>query len=113
MSAVAFQAEFVKRFRCRLDLSAGVEFSGSAERGARGLACVGCDGCDMKTGVVGLAGEGVSLVKSQSGLDLVWNCPGCGCEVTEETSALQSLWQAAEVKADGLCYKCRRRGKVG
>lgn len=109
MSAVAFQAEFVRRFRCRLDLSAGVEFSGSAERGGRGLACVGCDGCDMHSGVVGLAAGGVNLVQSQSGLDMVWNCPGCGCEVTEQTSALRSLSQVGEVQEDGLCYRCRRK----
>lgn len=112
MNATAFQGEFVRRMRCRLDLTAGSEFSWNADRGAKGMACVGCDGCDSGYGVVGVAEEGINLVQSQSGLDLVWRCPGCGCEVTEGTSALRSIGQVEEVKRDGLCYRCRRVSKA-
>lgn len=112
MSAMEFQAAYAKLMRCSVDVHAGREFDWNAGRKEAGGACVGCDGCDARLGQLGLADDGVSLSMSAGALNLVWKCPGCGCEVSEETTALGSLKQVAEVRSDGLCYRCRRRAGV-
>lgn len=49
----------------------------------------------------------VGRVWGSNEIELRWSCQGCGCTVTQETTALRSLADAVNAKVDGLCYRCR------
>ena len=52
-------------------------------------------------------GVEVGLVWGSGSVELRWSCPGCGRETTQETTALTSMKDAADVLRDGKCYGCR------
>lgn len=62
-----------------------------------------CEGANL--GFSG--GVEVGRVWGSNEIELRWKCPGCGRETTQETTALTSFSDAAEVKRDGNCYRCR------
>lgn len=70
-----------------------------------------CGTCHARCGPesLGLAGD-MEVARSwgSDSLELRWPCPGCGCEVTQETTALSSIADAANVQDDPLCHRCRR-----
>ena len=63
-----------------------------------------CGGKDL-----GLS-HGVEVGRSygSDAIEIRWSCPSCGCEVTQETTALASLTDAEEAKIDPICYACRK-----
>lgn len=52
-------------------------------------------------------GVEVGRVWGSDAIELRWACPGCGRETTQETTALTSFSDAAQVRADPHCYACR------
>jgi hypothetical protein len=62
-----------------------------------------CEGADL--GFSG--GVKIGRVWGGNAIELRWACPGCQRETTQETTALTSMIDAAEVQRDGLCYRCR------
>jgi len=75
-----------------------------------GEAHADCSTCDTPCEGVNLGfSDGVEVGKAwgSDAIELRWLCPGCGCSVTERTTALRSMADAAEIKANGLCYRCR------
>lgn len=50
----------------------------------------------------------VGRVWGSDKIELRWACPGCSVEVTQETTALDSLANAKEAQRDPLCHKCRK-----
>lgn len=57
---------------------------------------------------LGLSGEmEIGAVWGDSGIELRWSCPGCGTQVTQDTSPALSILDAAECHGDPLCYRCR------
>lgn len=72
--------------------------------------CATCRAFVCGAGLVGFTDEvEVARVWGSDAIELRWPCPGCGCEVTQETTALASLAEAQEVKRDPLCYRCRSK----
>ena len=70
-----------------------------------------CSTCEAKcgSGAIGFSGGvEVARVWGSDAIELRWPCPACGCEVTQETTALASLADAGDVTRDPLCYACRR-----
>jgi hypothetical protein len=97
------------RLSCRLNVLQPRAIDGNGWPIGQTEACQRCQGCDNKGGELGLTGfEEISLKRSHGDVLLFWSCPSCGCEVTEETSALQAIQAAKLVDADRLCYRCRR-----
>ena len=75
-----------------------------------GQAHANCSTCDTpcESAVLGFSGGvEVGRVWGSDALELRWPCPGCGVTVTQETTALASLTDAAFTQTDGLCYRCR------
>jgi hypothetical protein len=104
-----FQARFVRRFGCTVNVLTGREFDSIGSAADPGGSCASCGGCAQQFGDVGLADEGVVIENSvASGLQLRWTCPGCGNDVYEDTDLLCASARAAVSKADPLCYLCRR-----
>lgn len=69
--------------------------------------CSTCEGrCDI--GDMGLAGDGFSIIGTNSSAELRWRCPGCGASVREETTAIDAHTHAEQIKRDPLCVRCRR-----
>lgn len=69
-----------------------------------------CGTCDARCGAESLGFSGgveVARVWGSDAFELRWPCPGCGREVTQETTALSSLTDAQAVESDPLCYRCR------
>lgn len=106
-----FQARFARRFGCTVNVLTGREFDSSGAPADPGGSCAACGGCgNGGCGDVGLAADGVVLENSvASGLQLRWECPGCGHDVYEDTDLLGAAARAAVSKADPLCYVCRKR----
>lgn len=103
--------EFMQRVAAKLSCRtiSGREFDGDGREAAPGTACATCgDRCERPRGDLGLAGD-CRLVADGAGVQLVWACPGCGCDVAENTTALTAERDAAVVAADPMCVKCRRR----
>ena len=74
-----------------------------------------CATCETRCGAGELGFSGgveVARVWGSDAIELRWPCPGCGCEVTQETTALASLADAEEAKRDPLCYACRKPANV-
>ena len=74
-----------------------------------------CATCQARCGdgLLGFTGGvEVARVWGSDEIELRWPCPGCGCEVTQETTALASFAEANEVKRDPLCYRCRSKTVV-
>ena len=69
-------------------------------------ACERCQGCENSPGELGLE-NGATIVRSHGAMALEWRCPGCGCVVSEETTALTAKDEARVIGADPLCHKCR------
>jgi len=70
-----------------------------------------CATCEARCGSdeIGFSGGvQVARVWGSDAIELMWPCPSCGREVTQETTALASLAEAEEVKRDPLCYACRK-----
>lgn len=69
-----------------------------------------CATCNTRCGSesLGLSG-GVEVARAygSDAFELRWPCPGCGTEVTQETTALASFADAAEAQADPACHRCR------
>jgi len=69
-----------------------------------------CGTCQTRCGGEALGFSGgveVARVWGSDAIELRWACPGCGRETTQETSALTSFSDAAQVRADPHCYACR------
>lgn len=109
MNAVELMGLVKRKFACRLDLVSGREFDVMARQSEAGGACAQCGECERGLGVIGVAAEGIEIVRSMGGMDLRWKCPGCGGETHETTSVLTTFDDAAAVAKDGLCYRCRRK----
>lgn len=101
-----------------LDLQRGLvrSLNGRCERNGSGVLSKNgerhenCATCDARCGFeeVGFSGGiEVARVWGSDAIELRWKCPGCGREVTQETSALASFADAEETKRDPLCYRCR------
>lgn len=70
-----------------------------------------CATCSARCGAESLGFAGameVARVWGSDAFELRWSCPGCGCEVSQETTALSSIDDAASAQADPLCFRCRR-----
>lgn len=98
-----------RRFLCKTDLQHGRDTDLSGFAAGVGGACVNCEGCSTPRGELGLVGERTRLVGDIEGVNLVWACPGCGGEVTENTTPLKANIDAAGAEADPLCCRCRRK----
>ena len=69
-----------------------------------------CGTCNARCGGESLGFSGgveVARAWGSDAIELRWSCPGCGRETTQETTALTSIQDAAEVLLDGMCYRCR------
>lgn len=107
---IDFQARFVRRFGCTVNVLTGREFDDIGRSAEQGGSCAACGGCSRQYGDVGLADDGFVLENSvASGLQLRWKCPSCGSDVYEDTDLLGAAARAAASKADPLCYLCRRK----
>ena len=75
-----------------------------------------CGNCQTRCGGESLGFSGgveVARVWGSDAIELRWACPGCGRETTQETSALTSFSDAAQVQADPHCYACREPANAG
>lgn len=78
-----------------------------------GMGCANCYSCDSRIGEMGIAGDGsFRIVRKEDGIKLVWDCPGCGREVTEPTELFSVEQHATEIASDALCVYCRRRAAL-
>ncbi len=107
MSALAFFADFHRRYACRVDLRRQREFDGIAQPQAAGMACGRCAGYESRTGEMGLAETGFTLWRDNDRIKLAWACPSCGITVEEETALLSASEDARAIAADALCHRCR------
>lgn len=104
---LAFMADLARLHGCKLRLATGL----ATNRDGSNLgmsACGACQGCNQAIGDLGLTSHGQRIVGSQAGIYLEWDCPGCGRETTQDTAWNRTEIDAADVAADGLCYRCRR-----
>lgn len=105
-----FTARFARVMGCTVNLITGREFNDAGRSSANGESCADCGGCSRQYGEVGLVEQGVKLMNSvASGLELLWNCPGCGRETWEDTTLLSASAQARATLADPLCVTCRNK----
>lgn len=80
-----------------------------AKDGERHENCATCEARCGSGGVGFSGGVEVARVWGSDAIELRWPCPGCGCDVTQETTALASLADAEEAKRDPLCHMCRSK----
>jgi hypothetical protein len=93
--------------RC-VQTSAGV----LARDGSQHADCSTCN-TPCESAALGFSGGvEVGRVWGSDAIELRWACPGCGCETTQETTALTSFSDAAQVQADPHCYACRKPANV-
>lgn len=100
------------RFLCKTNVLRGdIDVMGNSA--GLGAACSTCQGCDSPAGQLGLVGERTRLIGSVGEIKLAWDCPSCGCEVVEATTALSAYEDASAVEQDPLCCRCRRKPQPG
>lgn len=80
----------------------------AAGTGIGPAACSNCVGCSPAQGDLGLADAAVVRLRGEhAGVQLVWQCPGCGREVVEGSGWLSTQADSRRVAADPLCHHCR------
>lgn len=78
-----------------------------ANDGSKHADCSTCQATCGKSNDMGLADAGFRIARTLTGLVLNWNCPSCGCEVTEETRLFSAGSDAKAIAANPLCGRCR------
>lgn len=106
MTSSNFMGEFIRRFGCTVQVG-GREFDAMGRSADKGGACASCGECSREFGDMGVAAEGVAIVKTINGLHLSWACPGCRRETVEDTTLFEAAERAKTCIEDGLCYSCR------
>lgn len=108
-AAALLRGKIVRRLRgqCRIDVRTGAGLSLLGDRQSD-YSCATCWApCERHVESEVAAADGFSLVVAGDEAKLKWPCPGCGCEVSENTSILLAHFTAAEVAADPKCHRCR------
>lgn len=111
--AIELQRALIRRLAGRCKPVAGGVLAKTGERYDDCSSCEArCDGASPSdAGMLGMSG-GVVVAPVWGGggaIELRWKCPTCGGDVSQATTPLGSFADAAEVTADPLCYRCRRR----
>lgn len=98
------------RHHCKVNIIKGYALDGRAWPATLSDACKTCQGCECGLGQVSMSSTvGIYIAHSQGGTNLSWSCPGCGKEVTEDTTALAADDAAAAVGDNRLCFYCRKK----
>ncbi len=111
--AAMLKQEISKRMKgqCRVNLITGQAISFMGERLEDYSSCADClDPCTM-VNATGLAGDTLSMrIERRIGsFKLLWPCPQCGHEVSEEIELLNVAKATKEIEADPCCNSCRNR----
>lgn len=97
--------------KCRVNLITGSAMSFSGERLGDYTSCADClDPCTM-VNATGLAGDTLPMrIERRIGsFKLLWPCPQCGHEVSEEVELLKVSATTKEIESDPCCNSCRTR----
>lgn len=79
--------------------------------GQRVESCDDCGDCVTKGYIrnVGMV-DSISIKMIGEDVSLHWSCPSCGHDVKEETTPIDAIPLAGEIKLDPLCHYCRNKG---
>jgi len=76
-------------------------------------ACTRCEDQCFIHADSGLLGSALSMCLTRHpyfGEQIVWACPGCGHEVSEDRPGIAYLFTLeGEIEADPICHKCRSK----